>query len=110
MTTLEFGFVQQVHNISSCYNIPIPSPISLISILQPWAVTPEVTLNSTLKASDASWICPLGSLVVAVVVVVVIIVSSSRSAFTVTGRMVNIFAVSALLSTWPIVVIIALGT
>nr|GEX92510.1 putative reverse transcriptase domain-containing protein [Tanacetum cinerariifolium] len=29
-------------------------PISLIPILQLWAVTPEVTLNSTLKASDAS--------------------------------------------------------
>ncbi|GKG06758.1 hypothetical protein Tco_0329727, partial [Tanacetum coccineum] len=82
--------------------IAIPGPISLISILQLWAVTLEVTLDSTLKASDSSWIYPLGSLVIVVV--------SSRSTFTVMGRVANLFAVSALLGTWSIVVIIALGT
>ncbi|GKA92034.1 hypothetical protein Tco_0813959 [Tanacetum coccineum] len=83
------------------------SSIPLISILQLWEVTPEVNLDSTLKASDNSWIFPLGPLVIVVVVIVVV---SSRSNFIVTGRVTNLFTVSALLSTWPIVVIIALGT
>ncbi|GJU95752.1 hypothetical protein Tco_1320508 [Tanacetum coccineum] len=59
-----------------------------------------MTLSSTLIASENSLVCPLGSLVV---------VGSSRHGFTVTGQMANPFAVSALGSTWPIMVIVALG-
>ncbi|GJS15204.1 hypothetical protein Tco_0409676 [Tanacetum coccineum] len=71
-------------------------PVNNIRVLELWAVTPVVTLQSTLKASDNSGICPLGPLVIVVVVVVV----SSRSTFTVTGRTIcrvtSLFAVSAL--------------
>ncbi|GJS69064.1 hypothetical protein Tco_0701905 [Tanacetum coccineum] len=85
---------------SSCYSITIPNPISLIHVLQLLAITPEMTLSSTLIASENSLVCPLGSLVV---------VGSSRPVFTVMGQMANPFVVSTLRSIRPIMVIVALG-
>ncbi|GKE61155.1 hypothetical protein Tco_1511522, partial [Tanacetum coccineum] len=63
-------------------------------------ITPEMTLSSTLKASENSFICPLGSLVV---------VGSSRLAFTVPGRMTYPLAVGAFRSALPIMMVVAFG-
>ncbi|GJX23796.1 hypothetical protein Tco_0228241 [Tanacetum coccineum] len=57
-----------------------------------------MALSSTLKASENSLICPLGSLVV---------VGSSRLTSAVLGRMAYPFAIGALRSTLPVMVIVA---
>ncbi|GJS26686.1 hypothetical protein Tco_0487306, partial [Tanacetum coccineum] len=61
------------------------------------AITLEMALSSTLKASENSLICPLGSLVV----------GSSRLTSTVLGEMASPLAVGTLRSTLSIMMVVA---
>nr|GFB85180.1 hypothetical protein [Tanacetum cinerariifolium] len=70
------------------------------------AIILEMTLSSTLKASENSLICRCGPPVV-VVVVIVIVVGVSSLAFTISGYMDSPLAVGAFGTTWSIMVEVA---